>query len=303
MAIITWIGTTGDFNTGANWSGGSAPTTGDTIILNGTSNVALTSNLNQSASTGVTLIITHASSAQIGTDVDGVATYLQIGASNVIIGRSDGGTGNGSQLILLDLGSTASAVNILQSSSTSANQKYPPIGIKGTAVTLTPSGGTTGVAVRPGETATLAALKTTRGGNSTPTIYLGSGVTPTAISVDAGTVNSLSDNTCASARVSGGTYNVSGTGAHTLLNVDDGTCNYTGVGTITAANIRGSLLMGADARAKTITDATIYKNATLDIDNGVPGSITFTNPIQYPDGIGAVTIRTPAGVKGTLAAI
>lgn len=301
MSIRRWISTSSnDFNTAANWSGGSVPVSNDTIIFDGTGTADLLTNLAQSAVTGITLIITHANEANIGSDAAGVAAYFQIGASSCSIGRSDGGVGNGSGLILLDFGSTSNATNVLQTSQSSDNAKYPPVCIKGTGVTLTVSGGTVGVAVRPGETATVT-VKTTNGlEGSSPSLFLGAGVTTTLATIDAGTLQSLSDNTTSDARVTNGTYTYSGTGAHTALEVDGGTVIYNGTGTITTATVRGELNFSHDARAKTVTNCSVYRGAILDVDNGVPGGIVFTNAIQYPDGLDEVQVRTPAGVKGTL---
>src|SRR4051812_19799924 len=118
MSIRRWISTSDNsFSTAANWSGTTVPVTGDTIIFDGTGTADLTAGLNQSAMTGVTLIITHANAAKIGTDAAGVATYFQIGASSCSIGRNDGGSGSGSQLVLLDFGSTTNATNVQQTSS------------------------------------------------------------------------------------------------------------------------------------------------------------------------------------------
>jgi hypothetical protein len=302
MAIRRWISTSDtSFNTTANWSGGTVPVTGDTIIFDGTGTANLTSNLGQSALTGITLIITHANASQIGTDTAGVATYLQIGASSVTIGRNDGGIGTGSQLILLDFGSTTNATNVLQTSSGSANTKYPAVCLLGSAMTLTISGGNVGVAVRPGETATCASLKTTAGLlGSTPAVYAGSGATLTTFVLDSGSLQSFSTATVTTGRTSGGRYVYEGTGAHTTLEVDDGTVIYNGTGTITTADVRGELDFSHDSRAKTVTTANVYKGGTLNVDNGVPGGIVFTNPINYPDGLDKVQVRTPAGVKGTL---
>lgn len=301
MATRRWISNSDNsFSTAANWSGGSVPISNDTIIFDGTGSADMTSGLSQSAITGITLIITNANSSKIGSDSGGTATYFQIGASTTSIGRNDGGTGTGSTLILLDYGSTTNATNILQTASTGGNTKYPPVALKGSALTATISGGSVGIAVRPGETAT-ATVKTVSGlDGSSPEVFLGAGVTTTLLTVDAGSVQSLSDQTTSDARITAGQYRFEGTGAHTSLEVDGGTCIYNGTGTISTATVRGELDFSHDGRAKTVTNASIYRGGILDVDNGIPGGIVFTNAIQYPDGLDQVDVRTPAGVKGTL---
>lgn len=249
---------------------------------------------------------THAHSGKIGTDTGGTATYLQIGASSVQIGRTDGGTsGSGSTQIMLDTGSTTCAATVLATAGSGANTKYPPVTFKGDALTVVTSGGAVGVAVRPGETSTVSVRATKGASGSKPNVYVGAGATVNALNADSGNVYSQSDNTTAAATVGGDArYQYDGTGAHTALTVGKGsTCVYNGTGTVTTAVVRGTLDFAADARAKTVTTATVHAGATLNVDNGIAGAVTFTNPIVYPDGLDAAKVITPEGVKGTLVAI
>lgn len=303
MAITRWISTSsGDFTANANWSSGTAPGAGDTAVFDGTGTAAVTTNLNQSAVAFAAIIIYQANAVQIGTITAGVAAYLQHAAPLVYIGQRTGATGSpsGSQLLLLASGATTCTYAIYDSANSSAGNVYlPPIQITGSAVTIDMSGGSAGLAVRAGETAT-ATIAMAKGGAltvPTPTLYLGPGVTTTAIKMDFGNTLSAVTNTVASAIINGGTYEYQGSGAHTALGVNgSATCFYSGTGTITALTCAGKFDRTRDGRTVTITNTTLYKGASYLLDNGSSGSTVRTNPpVLSGCSMQDVTFSSPTG--------
>jgi hypothetical protein len=307
MASRTWVSTSdGNFGTAANWAPSGAPASGDVLTFDGTGTANVTAGLDQSALTGVTVRFEHASAVEVGAYAAGVPSYLKFGTGlTVVVGGQTGfGSGSGSPRLMIH-GTGAATVNIVRAASAgrSDDANVPPVQLKGADLTIAASGGSFGVGVRAGETGNVVtSLHANLGSDGdAPYCYLGPGTAVTSQTINAGRVYSRSDGTAAATVVDGGEYDYEGTGAHTALTVNnDSTCYYSGTGTITAGIVAGELNFSRDGRTKTVTNLTVSDGATLDVDNGVPGSIVFTNAIQYPDGMENVTIRTPGGVKGTL---
>jgi hypothetical protein len=307
MANKTWISTSStDFATAGNWNPSGAPASGDTIyfVLPGTANV--TTSLNQSSLTGCTVIIEDASPTQIGSFSGGVATYLQLGGGTFKIGGGTGiGVAAGSSRLMFDTGGTAATYTILNTAvaSVTGDANVPPLQLKGTAITINAYSGNIGVAVRSGETSTVTSLTTTIQSNrAIPNIYLGTGVTLTALSHNAGTIHSRSAQTLPNAVLNGGTYRYAGTGSHTNITANtDSIIYYDGSGGVTGNFIlQGGKFNGSgNAESKTFANTYLY-SGEFNIDNGVAGSFVFTNPIQYPNGFSNLTLIVPAGVKGSL---
>jgi hypothetical protein len=181
---------------------------------------------------------------------------------------------------MVDFGSsnTGTAV-VYDTASTSATTYLPPVLLKGSSTfSVSVLGGRVGVAANAGETAT-GTFRTSQGSGQAPYLYLGPGVTTTAITAAAGTVFSRSDNTTTSAILSGSaTYEFQGTGAHTTLTVGEGsTCLHRGTGTITTLNVAGTFDRTQETRALTVTTTNLYSGAQLLLNNGVSASVTRTN--------------------------
>jgi hypothetical protein len=304
MADKVWIGTTdGSFTTATNWLGGVAPVSGDRLIFDYRAVRDLTAALNQSAVTG-TIVAESSFTKYVG---DGT-NYLQFGASSCVIGQNTSAdAGAGSARLMFDFGATANVTTIYRTADAPATTEpyVQPVRLKGGNVQLNVSGASNvGFCQSTGETGTLAALRVTAGPDgATPTVEVGRGVTVTAQNINAGTVHSLSDNTAAATDVDGGTYNYEGTGGHTTLTVRaDSTCYYSGTGTAGTTEVRGGTFdCTRDGRSKTFTTFRAYAGSSLLLDNGVNTSLTFTNPIEFPDGIGKLTaFQTAPSVKGTL---
>lgn len=304
MATRTWTSSSStSFSTAGNWTPSGAPANGDVLFLNHLGTASIETDLG-STLTGITLNVEKSYTGRIGVLTSTTQTYLTFDGGTINLGiQPVQGSPAGSPLLMIaNTSTTAMTVNVLDSSSTSYSTNYPPVLLKGTDMTVNGTGGKVGIAALPGETST-GTYKTTAGsGSVAPFIFLGSGVTITALSANAGTINSRSANTCTAATISGNAvYQYDGTGAHTALTVNSGaTCYYNGTGTITDLDCSGTFNGSRDTRAKTITDSIFRRGATLDIDNGVAGAFTFTNASEFPDGIGEVTINSPSQVKALI---
>lgn len=296
---------TADFDTSGSWkdatSGSNAtPANGDTLILDHRATGTLTLNLGKSALTPANLIIDQSFSGGVGVaaTVGTTGTYLQIGAALCSIGADTGeGSPTGSTNLMLDFGSTTVTVTVHDSAGGSSDTYAPPIRLKGSVITLIHKGGNVGMAVKQGETATLVAGTVTSAGEGTTTnLYLGAGVTATALNANGGTIFSRSSNTTVTTMLSGSAiYTYIGTGAHTTLDAHGtATCAYLGSGTITALDVSGTFTRAASGATCTITNTTLRKGAIFDIDNGSSASTVLTNDPTLADcSMQDVTLRAP----------
>ncbi len=307
---MIWISSTaGSWATGSNWSSGSTPANSDTIVFNGQGVGDVNAGLSTSL-TGTTLIVEKTYTGKIGTWTAATQTYLVLDGGTAYIGQQTGqGSPSGSPQIMVNYGSTAATVNVYDSSTTSSTTYYPPVLVKGTSLTLNQYGGSVGVAPLQGETATLTAAKIaavtgTAAPTVQPTLYLGSGVTTTLLTANAGTVYNRAGQTQTTVTLGdtangGPIYLYDGTGAHTTLNVAKrANCIYSGTGTITTLNNSGIFDRTRDTRALTITNANLYAGCSILLDNGVASSTTRTNPVAFVQcGAGDITASTPEGER------
>lgn len=191
-----------------------------------------------------------------------------------------------------------SAVNVHDSAGTSTDTRFPPIQLKGVSVTHNQSGGKAGYAVRTSETSS-GTFNLAKGSATVPaSLYLGQGVTATAVTCNGASVQSRSDNTHTAVTVTGAgaIYDYNGTGAHTTLTVGKSAiAYYSGSGSITDLNIIGTFDRTRDTRAITITNTNLYAGCAVLLDNGKASSTTRTNKNLKQCGMGDVTITTPIG--------
>jgi hypothetical protein len=318
LAVKWWLGTTsGNFGTAANWSDAAAPVNSDTLIFDYRGNAGNDVNAGlATVLTGLTIYVDKSFTNDIGVLNATTATYLVIDGGTVHIGAQSGqGSSSGSSLVMINTGTTAATFNVYDSASTSSSTYYPPILIKGTVLTVNQFGGSVGiaalqaVAAGTAETATLVAGKVTKGaGSIDPSLFLGAGVTTTALYQSAGTVYSRSNQTQTLVEKTGGTYRYDGTGAHTTLTNYGGVVYAEGTGTITNLKNGGEMNFSRDPRAKTITNTEIYEGAIMDLRTGAPTgtpySVTFTNGIDLIRcGLADVTIRTDPHATLTFTAV
>ena len=232
MATKSWVGTdTGnesDYSVAANWSPSGVPAAADTVILPGTSSQNITAGLDQSAIALAAFIVEDGYSGTIGTS----AGYLQIDADTI--------TFDGSGAAYIDTGSADVDFDVTGTATATAGSFG--LYIIGTNIDdLSVKSGTVGVAVLPGEAATLADARVLGG-----KLTIGAGVTQlnleadggttthkntiTTVKVFSGTVNAEVSGQATTIYSFGGTYNLNGTGNPTTLNLEGGTIDTTGSG-------------------------------------------------------------------------
>lgn len=285
MAIVhtTWISTSSTaWTTSANWSNGvPGSNSGNTYFAyfnnQGTANCTGngTNNLN------LTIFKEKSYTGNLGSITGGVFDYVRVTNGTTIHFEqptaNGGPSGSPTALFANDANATCS-VYVYDSASQSGSTYYPPLILKG-IVTVSQFGGSLGIAVEPGSTAT-ATLDMSKGtGTVQPKAYIGYGATVSTINAETGTVVNASSNTVTTARIDGDAiYEYIGTGAHTTLTVGYGaTCRYRGTGTISTLNVAGTFDRTADSRALTITDTNLYRGGAMLLDNGKPSSTTRSN--------------------------
>ncbi len=317
MASSTWTASAaGSFATAGNYDTNSAPASGDSLKYNSLSTYSVTSGLSATGVNALTLDITAGYTGKIGVEATGTtaATYLTLGTSGtqvVYIGRDDGGSsGAGPQLVLVKPNSSGT-VNVYVYKSGSAATSYPAVRVLGQAVNLYCYGGETGVALMPGETATLTALtlgtSPQAGASGNPIVRLGSGATlPATLNIGAGTCYSRSSDNITTANIDGGaTYIVEAecTATHGTINVYEGRVIYNGTGAVTTVNVYGGATfdMSQDqASGKAVTTINAYEGSTVLLDNGVNGSITVTT-VSVKGDPRKVSLSKPVGMSIALA--
>lgn len=282
MATKYWISTSStSFNTAANWSDGNAPANDDVLCFDyrGTANVE--TNLS-TVLTGIVIRKEKSYTGRIGvlSSTGSTATYLVLDGGTLHYEQDTGaGVGSGSPLCMINFGGTAAVANVYDSASSSYSTYLPPLLLKGTSLTLHMSGGKVAVAPLHGETST-GTFRVFKNPNAVvaPSLFLGSGVTTTALTVDQGaSCHSRAGQTVTSAIVdgTGSLYTYDGSGAHTALTVGEGAkCIHYGTGTITTLNLSGTFDRTRDTRALTLSTSNIYGGSHFLLDNGVSGSTT-----------------------------
>jgi hypothetical protein len=277
MGSLYWLGaTSGDWNVTTNWSTGAVPVSTDDVYFSNNA-VDVTLNLDQSAVTLASLTIDQSYTGKFA----GAGTYLQINATTMNIGRASGDQSNpGSSR--LHINGTFTTVNVIDTASSSADAGFPPVCLKGTITTLNVRSGRVGVAVlTPVETATATTINVTQSdtASSSPIVSLGL-VTNTTANIEAGKLSNKGTATVTTATVVGGEYRVESTAAHTTIKVESGKLVYNGTGTITNLSVYDATAdFSNDPRSKTITNCNVYKNAKLNLQTGVKGSVVLTNGV------------------------
>lgn len=329
MAIRRWQSTAStDLSAVGNWTDGDTPDDGDTIIFDGSitglvkpiSGFAYFTSL-----ANVTIHFTAGWTLGAGLAPTGTsgATYLTIGDPSINgtyaahIGFSDqtDGSGNGSSDLFLAFNTAATNATTLYLNKTGPKTTgaYPPCCLKGGNVTIHQFGGDAGFAVFPGDVGLLTSLRQSKGGDGTggkPVMRVGNATNSAAV-VDYGSVvyaGTLA--TLPSIKITGPdgevTTRADTTAAVTAVESTDGKFISNGTGTITGATMRGSATfdLSGNSAARTVTNCIIDKGCTVNMDNGVAGSITWTNGIKCTGGIGenGAKIITPPVVTVTPAA-
>lgn len=307
MATKFWLGATTSFTTASNWSDSAAPQNGDTLIFTAASAGSCASDL-ASSLTGITLIIEPSFAHEIGAvDADtGAATPLRLFGGTILMPRTSGaGSPAYSPRVLLNLATVSGSPSVVAIEATSESPTesyYPPVQIIGTDIDARISGGIVGFAVRPGEVASITSLAVAKG-DASPRVFIGRGATITSCAMAGGTVQNLSEQTIGTVAVADGVYVSSGSAAHSSIIVDGGTVRYNGSGAIGSLSCRRAFDASANLNPLTITDCELLAGYDANFDNGIQGGIVFTNPIEFPDGVGAGKLRTTRRVKATIEAL
>ena len=236
MATKSWIGTDsgneGDYSVAANWSPSGVPVASDDVIFPAGVSQSVTDGLDQSSVALGNFIVEDGYSGTLGTS----AAYLQIDADSI---RFDG-----SGVSYIDTGSAAVDWDITGTATATSGSQG--LYIKGTGIDdLSIKSGTVGVAVLPGESATVTDARvlggkfTTGAGVTLTTLEASAGTTTnkanvSTVKVFGGTVNSDVVGQSASAATTlysfGGTYNLNGSGNITTLHLSGGTVDTTSSG-------------------------------------------------------------------------
>ncbi len=299
------IGTTAtgpnDANAAGNYLSGSTyalPVNGDDLVIDGT--VDLLYNLGSLSAVALnSLTIPSTFTAKMGLPADNVTgkyaedrpTYFKIGATTVTVGA---GSGNGSPRIKLDTSSGGTALTVWKTGINTDLVGLEAFLWKGTGTnTIEVYGGTVGLAVLGGDTATVATIQI----GGTAVARSGSGVTLTTVKQSGGTLSTYSAFTTGT--ITAGTWHHF-SGAVTTLNVNGGTTYYRSSGTVTTLNGNAGILdCTLDSTGRTVTNSTF--NAGFDLEDPLK-TITFTNATTYNGTIGSAVgqIKVNRGPTGTV---
>lgn len=203
--------------------------------------------------------------------------YWEIGATICVIGAPTASAQNGNIVsqgpgrIKLKLGSSAAAVTVQSTTSSSTDVGYEPVRISAasSSTTITVESGLVGVATNlPGETSTIGTAIATGSGSQ---IDLGPGVTVTTVqAANSGTV-------------------VAECAATTATIATNSTLYTSGTGEVTTLNNSGAAYISSRATA-TIGTMVLYPGSTTDF-SGNPATATITNTSIYSNANGTIKIQ------------
>ncbi len=288
-----------DWATPANWSTGSLPANGDIVIFENNS-IPVLFGLNQSAVTLAALHIKQSYVGKIGlndasftVDADTLEpsqceyrpTYLSIGATLIEIGQHAGSiTPTGTSRIKINTGAVQTTLHVLNTSSVSADNNQQPVRWIGshTSNVVQILRGKLGIASNlPGETATVSELYVGQAGSlgSDANVIIGKGVTLSDLKQAGGMVTLACDVT--NIQQSAGILTTCDW--LTINNITiAGQADLMHIGDITNLIVRhgGQLDLSHQSTGRTVSNCQVYNGATINLDNGNPLSISFTNGID-----------------------
>lgn len=280
-----------DWSVPSNW-GGALPAASDTLTLqnsavgllyngNGASSVALTSLTLDSTFTGAVGLPPFNPRGY----KEYRPTYWTMASSTLTLLA---GNGQSSGMVQIDGGSTGCTILVQQTASPApaAVQGRPAFAWRGSgSSTLEVVKGSVGIAIEPGDTATLTSVQTAYKSNpqTDVNLTLGSGVTLTTVQAYGGQVTVQSNVTSLTVR-NGATVTVLGAAAVATLDVENGEVDWLSSGNVSSTATvgpRGVLDFSRDARPKTVAAATVY--GTLRDPLQV---VTYTAAPLFPNGLG-----------------
>ena len=283
MANNTLIGTSSTWTTASNWSTGAAPVNGDVVFLT-SSSIVINAGLNNATVAPGGLNVFMDFTGRVG--VTGTSNqYLQIASAAVTIGLPPvgGQSAVGSLLFNLDVGTTSSTINVLNSAAQGTTAGQAPIKLLGSALTVNLTGGVISIAALPSENATINTLSVVASGSGvSPQAYLGPACRMGTLSQSSGNVVSYSQQLVTSATISkGGRLLHEGTGGFSALTVNSGSSvNYVGSGSVNALTLTG----------------------TIDLSGGggtvIFGSVVFLPGAVFNDPMGRASFATTPTLSG-----
>lgn len=298
-----WIGTTNAYATAGNWSLGTAPATGEHIVIPAESSQTIAAS-DQSATAIRSFTIEDGYDQNIG-DADSFL-QLSVTSSATVVDLAPTGT-----IVSLDLSATAVPVTIRNSGQPAAGEHA--IQLKGTALTtINVFKGIVGIGVDPGDATTdvddiFVSYKTEQGRVADAQVTIGAGVTGESAPA------------FASIRQSGGKIWNYSTQAVTILDVADGEYHQMagtwatarffgaskvfprGTGTNATTTLWGtSKVNHLDLQARTYTTLILHSGTTW-WDKQFRN--TYSSPIQLPDGLHSVNMDLGADIDMAITAI
>lgn len=287
------------WDTAANWTLNAVPVNTNDIDLE-SSAVSILYGLAQSGVTAASLNIASTFTGKIGLPATNAAgyveyrdTYLQIGATTCTIGS---GLGSGSSQLKIDFGAIQTAV-VVYATATGGLSGNPAAFFKGTHAsnTLTVVSGAVGIGFDLGtnfRTATLSIGGDESGGGIGPNVQIGAACQMADVNVQGGKVLFMVGTATPAVTnlvQDGGEVTVNGPITVTAHQLRGGKFYWDGSGTVTTLNnVGGYWDASRDPRAKTVTNCTVYGKSTM---YDPAKHVTFSNPIQFPEGLDDVTLK------------
>ena len=272
------------WDTAANWSGGSVPAAGDHVTLEDSA-VSLRYGLNQSSVSLASLRIAASFTGEIGLPRENAAAsssyaeyrerFLTIGAAVIEIGHGAASRlGGGSGRVQLALVSSAAAIAV-HGAAFPAEEDLPAILLASAPAnsTLDVSGGSVGVAIFGGQTASLAAVRAA-GGDT----ICGAGVSLGEIQLSGQARLTIASTTTEIVQ-SGGELLVLGEADAASLAIAAGRTDWRSNGTIDELSLDGPAALAdfaGDLRPRTVTNCTLRRGAISDPHE----TVAWTNGIQ-----------------------
>lgn len=295
-----------DWSTVENWSGAAVPGADTVWLLN--SDVSILYGLNQTAVTITALNVEASFTGYLGLpEYSEVAdypeyrtTYLTANITTLNIGR---GEGDGSKRIKINTQSDASTIHVWKTGGRVDNA-IPSFLWKGANASnvMTVHRGDVGIAILPGETATLPTLNVGYLDNvdGDSQVMIGAGATITTINQNGGVITSFATATITTVKTLAGTFFGYG-GTITTLTIDGGKYVHMGTGTITTLTINTDGEFDADQSdgAFTVTN-TIVMRAGSKLKNRKRRINSGSNPVIQLAGCGLKDVEIDLGDNVTM---
>ena len=289
-----------DWSTAENWSTQTLPIDADVVIFEHSS-VPVLYGLDQSAITLSALHVKQSFTGKIGLDDSVFAvdadtfestqreyrqSYLAIGADSIHIGEHAGmSTPAGSGRIKIDSGTVQTQLHVYNTATTSSDTHQQVVRWKGTQAdnVLRILRGKLGIATNlPGEQATVNELYVGQSGSlgSDANVVIGEQVTLSSLNQAGGAVTLGCDVT--SIEQLAGSLITIGNLVLTDITVS-GQADFQHIGNINNLTLRpgGEADFSHQSSNRTITNCQLHNASTLNLANGNPLSITFTNGLDY----------------------